>query len=183
MEDEKERKRKAVLEELQLLEKLLEDTAMVIQLTLREVLEKAIQREVESQCLYTDLRQKMTDEAARDAFQELAQQEQGHQNLLERYLRGELKEGMLSKGQLVDYKIAEHLDQPKIFLDMKLKDVFLLAASREKASHEFYVSLVEIHPASEIKRLIEELAAQELEHKQRVEFLYTEVAFPQTDGG
>ena len=26
-------------------------------------------------------------------------------------------------------------------------------------------------------------AAQELEHKQRVEFLFTEVAFPQTDGG
>ena len=30
---------------------------------------------------------------------------------------------------------------------------------------------------------LEELAAQELEHKNRVETLYTEVAFPQTDGG
>ena len=51
------------------------------------------------------------------------------------------------------------------------------------ASHEFYLSLAEIHPAGEIKRLLEELVAQELGHKQRVEFLYTEVAFPQTDGG
>ena len=66
---------------------------------------------------------------------------------------------------------------------MKLKDVFLLAASREKASHEFYLSLAQIHPVGEVKRLVEGLAAQELEHKQRVEFLYTEVAFPQTDGG
>jgi len=156
---------------------------MVTQLTLREVLEKAIQKEVESQRLYTDLRQKMTDEAAKDAFQQLAQQEQGHQNLLERYLRRELKEGMLNRGQVVDYKIAERLDQPQIFPDMKLKDVFLLAANREKASHEFYLSLAQIHPAGEVKRLIEELAAQELEHKQQVEFLYTEVAFPQTDGG
>ena len=156
---------------------------MVTQLTLREVLGKAIQKEVESQRLYTELRQKMTDEAAKDAFQELAQQEQGHQNLLERYLWGELKEGMLNRGQVVDYKIAEHLDQPQISPDIKLKDVFLLAANREKASHEFYLSLAQIHPAGEVKRLVEELATQELEHKQRVEFLYTEVAFPQTGGG
>jgi len=125
----------------------------------------------------------MKDQVAKDAFQELAQQEQGHQNLLEKYLRGELKGGTLSRGQVIDYKIAERLDQSEISLDMKLKDVFLLAANREKASHEFYLSLAQIHPAGEVKRLIERLAAQELEHKQRVEFLYTEVAFPQTNGG
>ena len=66
---------------------------------------------------------------------------------------------------------------------MKLQDVFLLAANREMASHTFYLSLAQIHPAGDAKRLLEELAAQELEHKQRVEFLYTEVAFPQTNGG
>ena len=66
---------------------------------------------------------------------------------------------------------------------MNLKDAFLLAANREKASYEFYLGLAQIHPPGEAKRLIERLAAQELGHKQRVEFLYTEVAFPQTDGG
>ena len=156
---------------------------MTTQLTLNEVLDKAIQKEIESQLLYSDLGQKMDDQAAKDAFQELGRQEQRHQNLLEKYSRGELKGGMLSRGQVVDYKIAEHLDQAEISPDMKLPDVFLLAANREKASHEFYLSLAEAHPAGEAKRLIEELASQELEHKQRVEFLYTEVAFPQTDGG
>lgn len=156
---------------------------MATQFTLNEILEKAIQKEIGSRLLYIDLSQKMEDQVAKDAFQELAQQEQGHQNLLEKYLRGELKGGTLSRGQVIDYKIAERLDQSEISLDMKLKDVFLLAANREKASHEFYLSLAQIHPAGEVKRLIERLAAQELEHKQRVEFLYTEVAFPQTNGG
>lgn len=156
---------------------------MVTGLTLKGILERAIQKEVEARLLYIDLSQKINDEAAKDAFQKLAQQEQGHQNLLEQYLRGELKEGALSSRQSVDYKIAEHLDQPEISPDMKLKDVFLLAANREKASHEFYLSLAQIHPAGKVKSLLEELASQELEHKQRVEFLYTEVAFPQTDGG
>ncbi len=156
---------------------------MVTQLTLQKVLEKAVHKEIESRLLYTGLSQKVKDEAAKDAFRELAQQEQGHQNFLEQYLRGELKEGALSRGQVVDYKIAERLDQPEISPDMTLKDTFLLAANREKASHEFYLSLAQIHPAGEVRRLIEELAAQELQHKQRVEFLYAEVAFPQTDGG
>ena len=156
---------------------------MVTQLTLKDVLQKAIQKEIESQRLYSDLSQKMNEEAARDAFQELARQEHGHQQLLEQYLRGELKGGTLSSGQTIDYKIAERLDQPAISRDMKLKDVFLLAANRKRASHEFYLSLAQIHPAGEVERLLEELAAQELEHKQRVEFLYSEVAFPQTNGG
>ena len=52
---------------------------MVTQLTLKDILEKAIEKEIESQHLYSDLSQKMTDEAAKDAFQELAQQEHGHQ--------------------------------------------------------------------------------------------------------
>ncbi len=156
---------------------------MVTQLTLKEVLVKAINKEIESQRLYIDLSQKMSDEAARDAFQELARQEKGHQTLLEKYQRGELKKGVLSSGHAIDYKIAEHLDQPEISPDMKLQDTFLLAAKREKASHEFYLGLAQIHPPGEVKRLLKELAAQELQHKQRVEFLYTEVAFPQTSGG
>lgn len=156
---------------------------MVTEMTLGEILRKAIQKEIASWLLYNDLSRKMSQEVARDTFKKLAQQERGHQNLLERYLRGEIKEGALGSGQAIDYRIAEHLDQPKIYPDMNLKDIFPLAANREKASHELYLSLAQIHPAGEVKNLLEELAAQELEHKQQIEFLYTEVAFPQTDGG
>lgn len=152
-------------------------------LTLKEVLQKAIEKEIESRCLYAELSQKVESEVAKNAFQKLAQQEQWHQSLLEQYLRGELKEGVLSSGQGIDYKIAEHLDQPEIFPGMKLKEIFLLAANREKASHELYLGLALIHPAGEVKKLLEELAMQELEHKRKMEFLYSEVAFPQTDGG
>jgi rubrerythrin len=157
----------------------MEETKM----TLEKVLRKAVQKEIASWLLYNDLSRRMSQEIARDAFKKLAQQEKSHQNRLEQYLRGEVKEGALSGGQAVDYKIAEYLEQPKIYPDMALKDIFLLAANREKASHELYLGLAGIHPEGEVRRLFEELAAQELEHKQRLEFLYTEVAFPQTDGG
>lgn len=156
---------------------------MATQVTLKQVLEKAVEKEIHSQRLYADLSQAVKEQSAKDAFQDLVKQEQGHQRLLGQYLRGELREGSLSHEQVIDYKIAEHLNHPEISPEMKLKDVFLLAANRENLSHEFYLALAQVHPAGRVKKLLNELAAQELEHKQRVEFLYTEVAFPQTDGG
>ena len=155
----------------------------MVQMTLREILEKGIEKEIHSQLLYTDLGRAVKEPAARDAFRELVKQEKGHQQLLEQYLHGELKEGALQPQQVMDYKIAEYFDLPDISAEIKLADVFLLAANREKSSHEFYLDLARAHPAGKVKRLLNKLASQELEHKQRVEFLYTEVAFPQTDGG
>jgi rubrerythrin len=156
---------------------------MASEVTLEKILTKAIEKEIHSQSLYRSLSQKVNDRAAKVAFRELAQDEIGHQKLLERYLRGDIKEGTLSHGQIVDYKLAEHLDQPALSVDMKLPEVFLLAANREMSSHEFYLGLAQIHPEGEVKRLFEVLAAEELKHKRKVELLYTEVAFPQTDGG
>jgi len=156
---------------------------MATKFTINRILEIAINKEIESQHLYTELSQKVTNDAARDALRQLAQQEQRHQNILEQYRQGELKAGVLGQGQVVDHKIAEHFDQPEISPDMQLKDIFSLAANREMHSHELYLALAELHPTGETKRLLEELASQELEHKQKVESLYTEVAFPQTDGG
>ena len=156
---------------------------MALKFTLEEILEKAIQKEIDSQNLYRTLRNRVKDKDARDALQDLAKYEKEHQLILERYRRGELKEGALGRNDVIDYRIAEHLEQPEISPGMGLKEVFLLAANREKASHEFYLDLAEIHPQGEVRRMLERLAAQELEHKQKVESLYTEVAFPQTDGG
>jgi rubrerythrin len=156
---------------------------MSIQCTLDHILDMAIGKEIESQHLYSKLRRKVSGDAAKDVLRQLSQQEQRHQKVLERYRRGELKAGTLSQGEVVDYKIAEHFDQPAISPEMELKDVFLLAANREMRSHEFYLALAGLHPAGEAKRLLEELASQELEHKHKVEDLYTQVAFPQTAGG
>lgn len=156
---------------------------MATRMTVGKILEIAVSREIESQRLYTDLGQRVKEEAAKYAFQELTRQEKGHQELLEKYQRGELMEGALGSRQSVDYKIAEHLEQPAMSATMPLKDAFLLAANREKASHDFYTGFARVHPAGRVKSLLEDLAAQELGHKQRVEQIYSEIAFPQTDGG
>lgn len=152
-------------------------------LTLQEVLEEAIRREVLSRFLYVGLRQRVKSQASKDAFQLLADQEEMHQRILEDYLHGKIKEGGLGKSLMVDHKITDCLDFPEITPTMDIKEVFLLAANKERATHELYSNLAAIHPNGQIKRLLEEMAAQEMEHKNSVENLYAEVAFPQTDGG
>lgn len=66
---------------------------------------------------------------------------------------------------------------------MQLNDIFLIAANREMHSHDLPLALAELHPMGEAKSLLEELTSQEMEHKQKMEFLCTEVAFSQTDDG
>ena len=152
-------------------------------LNLKDILDLAVLKEIESQELYADLCRKSKSGAVQEAFQALIRQEKQHQTLLEKYRAGELKQGALRMEHPCDYHIAEHFAEPKPAPGMELKDAFLFAADREKASHEFYLKLAHLHVAGEVRVLLEKLASQELEHKAVVESLFTEVAFPQTDGG
>ena len=156
---------------------------MATRLTVKEVLEQAVEKEIGAQQLYSDLVRRVTSQIAKDTFRELVKQELGHEKLLERYLNGEIKTGTLRIEKVIDYKIAENYEPTEITPDMELKDIFLRAANREKAAREGYLALSQAHPAGEVKKLLEELASQEMEHKHKLEFLYTETAFPQTAGG
>ena len=57
-------------------------------LTLKEVLEEAIHKEIEARLLYTDLKNRVIDPSVKDALQDLAEQELHHQRVLEDYLGG-----------------------------------------------------------------------------------------------
>jgi rubrerythrin len=161
----------------------LEDCLMARQLTFRDVLEEAIKKELDSQMVYKGLEARVKNQSAREAFKLLAEEEAKHKRLLEDYLEGKLRDGTLSVVLEVDYKIAENLEPPEITASMELKDVFLLAANREKAAYDLYMWLSGLHPDGQLKQLFEDLATQELGHKKLVENLYTEVAFPQTGAG
>jgi rubrerythrin len=152
-------------------------------LSLKAVLDLAIGKEIESQKTYAELSRKSKSRAVAEAFQMLISQEKQHQQLLEKYRAGELGADALHMEHPCDYHIAEHFDKPEASPDMELKDAFLYAADREKDSHDFYIKLAWLHAEGELRSLLEKLASQELEHKTLVESLFTEVAFPQTDGG
>ena len=153
------------------------------EITVDEILKVAIEKEVEAQCFYRSLAERTENKTTKTALEALAQWEQFHKEQLEQYKLGEIKEGTLEASEVVDYKIVEKLKQPQITSEMPLEDAFILAAEREMASHDFYIAFAAMHPEGKARILLEELAMQEISHKHRVEFLYAETAFPQTDGG
>ena len=153
------------------------------EITVLYIIDKAIEKEVEAQNMYHDLETKTTEPAAKDMFRQLTNVEKKHEDLLRRYLAGDLGDEGLKKDAVLDYRIAEHFNAPEVTPGMALADVLLLAANRERASHELYASLAAAQPEGRARQLFEDLANQELDHKHRMEDYYTDVAFPQTSGG
>ena len=92
---------------------------------------------------------------------------------------------------ILERAIEKEIEAQRLYRDLAHKvthaaarDAFI-QLSREEQMHEDLLKkyLAGAHPSGRVRGLLENLAAQELEHKQKVEFWYNEVAFPQTDGG
>lgn len=150
---------------------------------LGKVLEMAIAQEVAANLMYKDLAASAQDQAARETLEFLATEELHHQEFLEAYQRGEIPTGALPAHEVIDAHVVETLGTPTWNPKSKPEDAFLMAAGQERLAHEFYQKLAEIHPDGEVRELLLGLAEEELAHKEKVEYLYANTAFPQTDGG
>jgi len=150
---------------------------------LGDYIDIAIQREEEAHQFYTDLLRNVKDASAKDALTLLANEEKKHKAFLVSYRDGGFGSNALQLSHPIDYKVAEHMDRPDIQKDMQSKDVFLIAAHRELNSYNFYMGLADLHPEGELREIFRKMASEELKHKEKVEYLYANAAFAQTDGG
>ncbi|MCU0577006.1 MAG: ferritin family protein [Desulfobacterota bacterium] len=150
---------------------------------LGDYIDIAIQREEEAYEFYTGLTAKVLDKSAQDALKLLAGEEKKHKAFLEGYRDGGYGVDALRLSHPIDYKVAEHMDRPDIDKDLASKDVFLVAAHRELNSYNFYKGLADIHPEGDLKQIFLKMASEELNHKEKAEYLYSNAAFAQTDGG
>lgn len=148
-----------------------------------EVIDMAIKREEEAFAFYNDLYNKVEDPSAKDSLQFLSKEEKKHKEFLVKYRQGGYGEEGLRLTEVVDNKIADYLGKPDIKKDMESKDVYLVAAHRELNSYNFYKSLADLHPEGSAKAILLRMANEEKKHKEKVEYLYSNTAFPQTAGG
>jgi len=151
--------------------------------TLQSVIDLAIQREEEAHNFYLSLSSVVQDKAARDTLKYLADEEAGHKAFLVKCKDEMACDIVLRPDTPVDYKVAEHLKQPDIQKDMNSEEVFLVAANREANAHHFYKGLADLYPKGPVKELLLRMAAEELKHKEKMEYLYANTAFGQTAGG
>src|SRR4030042_4525673 len=150
---------------------------------LDSIIDKAIANEVEANQFYLKLSEIVTDKLAKDTLLFLAQEETKHKEYLLHYRQESFIGNATNTSKIKNSKIAECLKAPKVKDKMDSKDVYLLAAERELNSYNFYKGLASLHPAGEIKEMLLKMATEELKHKEKVEYLYANTAFVQTDGG
>ncbi len=144
------------------------------------IIERAIKNEEEAYEFYMDLQRKVADKEAKDTLLFLAQEEKKHKEYLLRYRR----EGFAGQaGPTIDYKVAEHLTKPDIQKEIDSQEIYLIAANRELNAYNFYTGLAGLHPGGEIQDMLLRMAAEELKHKEKMEYLYANTAFTQTAGG
>ena len=153
------------------------------QTPLHELIQKAIDREEQARDFYLDLVRRVEDPLAQETLRFLAVEEKKHRDFLVAYRDGEKKFTALKMDEIIDYRVAQYIDQPDIKKNMNSSEVYLVAAHRELASYNFYKGLAAVQPAGEVQQMLLEMANQELKHKEKVEYLYANTAFPQTAGG
>jgi len=151
--------------------------------TMKTLIDIAIDREIAARDFYRDLAGRVEDPAVRDTLSFLAGEEQKHQDFLTGYRDGRYGSDTLRLTDVIDYKIAEYLEEPDISGEMKSAEVYLIAAHRELQSYRFYRAIADLHPDGEIKEMLLGIADEEMRHKEKVEYLYSNTAFPQTAGG
>lgn len=147
------------------------------------IIEKAIQREEEAYAFYTDILGQIEEPSTRETIEWIAGEEKKHRKFLIDYRDGKYGPGPMRMTDVVLYKIAEHQEEPDIATDMKREDVFLVASHRELKSYHFYTELAGQEDAAGVRDMLLRIANEELKHKEKMEYLYANTAFPQTAGG
>lgn len=150
---------------------------------LSEIIDLAIQREEEAYDFYMNIHNKLEDPSIKDTVKFIAKEEKKHKAFLVNYRNGDYGPDALRMTDVVEYKIAEYLEEPEITKETKREDVYLIASHRESRSHQFYTKLAKMHDQGDLKDMLLKMANEELKHKEKMEYLYANTAFPQTAGG
>jgi rubrerythrin len=137
-----------------------------------EIVQGAIQGEIESYELYTRAVNLAQSDQVRVTLQELAREEQAHKTALERLLADPQAalDGMLQfqEALIRERKTADSMPFKVLSPDSTLEDVCVFASRKEQQAYELYRGLAE-RSRDETREILEVLAQEELRHKSVVE--------------
>lgn len=145
--------------------------------TFRDIMELAVQNELEAYEFYSGVAQKVSDQSLKQIFSELAGEEYQHRLLLQGFLDNPSKPLRFKAG--ADYKVAESVALPPLRKDMKPADAIALAMKKEEEAMEAYQVFAKISDDPEQSKVFQALAEMEKGHKVKLENLYTTMAFPE----
>ena len=141
----------------------------------RNIISEAINNEVEAYTFYQTVSEKVTDANLKKLFGELAGEEKGHREYLQKLLSRDITS--LGFSTTKDYKVGDSIPTPPLTPDLKPVDGLVVAIKKELAAMQMYTQLANASDDAEVKKLFTELATMERGHKTRLEDIYVNTAF------
>ncbi|MFA6571035.1 MAG: ferritin family protein [Bacteroidota bacterium] len=140
-----------------------------------EILNFAIQREIEAANFYHDLQGRSKFDSSREMFKDLENMEWGHAKALERYKEGDIEN--FTPPKIMNLNISEFLVEPEVTSDMLYQDALIIAMKREESSKRLYAAIAEESEDTATKNFFLKLASEEEKHKLMLETQYDEIIY------
>ncbi|MFC1802645.1 ferritin family protein [Thermoproteota archaeon] len=144
--------------------------------TIEKALQVGAEMELESYTLYTETAVKAKYPGAKKLLEEIAEDEKRHREYFIKRLEDPLNLKLKAlKEEIPDLKITDKL--VKVPLDPKsdYPQVLIFAAQREKSTHDFYVQIACKFKDTELGKIFNNFATEELRHKYLLEKEYDDV--------
>lgn len=136
----------------------------------REVIQFAIEREIESMDFYYKASLLVRPSGTKDLFLDFMKQEEGHKKKLEEVKEGKMVIGKIEK--IPNLKISDYLVDTELKPDISYADILRIAMKREERSVKLYSDLNEKNEEEGLKNLFTFLIQEESKHKYAIERIY-----------
>ncbi len=137
---------------------------------MEEVLEFAIEKELEAYEFYRDWAGRVDSEAISEVLEEFAGEELKHKKLIEDVRDG--KRLLHPNEPVPDLKLTDYFITSEPSSSMDFQNALLIAIKKEEGSIKMYSYLASIQENEELKSLFETLETEERRHKLKLESIY-----------
>ncbi len=141
------------------------------------ILNLAIEAEIDAQNFYADLSAKANSAHLKEMFADFVEEEKKHEKILKGFQAKET--GHIHFKEIPDFKVSETVEKPKVSGEMRPADAIAIAMKNEEEAMNHYKQLADACIDTEQKRVFQELAAMEMEHKNRMEKAFVDIGYPE----
>ena len=144
----------------------------------KQAISDAIQGEIDAKHFYEKVAARIKDDNLTELFQKFAKEEAKHEKILTSILNQEKMDTSFFNFEK-DYKVSETIEMPEVNADMDLKAAVGIAMKNEELAMKKYTALAENCEDKELKKVFQDLAAMERDHKFKMEKIFVDVAYPE----
>jgi len=137
-----------------------------------EIIDFAVEREVDAIKFYQDLQKMVRFESQRELLREFEEMEKGHVAMLENIRKSDLSR--IDVPRIQNLQISDYMVESPPTADMNFEDIITIAMKREESAQKLYVEMAGSIDDAQAQKLFLRLAAEEAQHKLHFETLYDE---------